>query len=195
MIKMSLGMEVGLDPSNIVLDGDPAPFLKRGSEPPIFGPCLLWPNGCMDQDATWCGGGPWPRSHCAKWRPSSSSPKRGHSPQLAAHVCCGQTAGWIKMPLGRMVDLGPGNIMLDADPPPRGTASPNFGPCLSWPNGWMDQDATWYEGRLGPGHIVLHVDPASPCQKKHSRRIFSPCLLWPDGRPSQLLLSTCMTEL
>ena len=26
---------------------------------------------------------------------------------------------------------------------------------LLWPNGWMDQDATWYGGRgLGPGHIV-----------------------------------------
>ena len=54
-IKMPLGMEVGLDPSDIVLHGDPAPpakLPKKGAEPPIFGPCLLWPNGCMDQDAT-----------------------------------------------------------------------------------------------------------------------------------------------
>ena len=29
---------------------------KGGAEPPIFGPRLLWPNGCMDQDATWYGG-------------------------------------------------------------------------------------------------------------------------------------------
>ena len=29
-----------------VLDGDPAPPQKRGHSPhPIFGPCLLWPNG------------------------------------------------------------------------------------------------------------------------------------------------------
>ena len=34
---------------------------------------------------------------------------------------------------------------------------------LSWPNGWMDQDATWYtDVGLGPGDIVLHGDPASP---------------------------------
>ena len=31
-IKMSLGREVGLDPSHIVLDGDPAPP-KRGTAP------------------------------------------------------------------------------------------------------------------------------------------------------------------
>jgi len=62
-------------------------------------------------------------------------------------VYCGQTAGWIKMPLGTEVGLGPGVIVLDGDPAPqRGTA------------------------------------PAP---------IFGPCLLWPNGRPSQLLLSTC----
>jgi len=51
-------------------------------------------------------------------------------PQFSAHVCCGQTAGWIRMPLGTMVDLGPGNIVLDADPapPPRGTAPSRFRP-------------------------------------------------------------------
>jgi len=41
-IKMSLGMELGLGPGDYVLDGDPAPFPKRGAEPAIFGPCLLW---------------------------------------------------------------------------------------------------------------------------------------------------------
>jgi len=46
-IKMPLGRKVG-----IVLDGDPAPLPKKEAEPPIFGPCLLWPNGCMDQDET-----------------------------------------------------------------------------------------------------------------------------------------------
>jgi len=54
-IKMPLGMEVGLDPSDIVLDRYPAfPSSKRGKAPgpPVFGPCLLCPNGWMDQDAT-----------------------------------------------------------------------------------------------------------------------------------------------
>jgi len=49
---MKLGMEVGLDPDHIALDGDlhvAPPSQKEG----IFGPCLLWRNGWMDQDATW----------------------------------------------------------------------------------------------------------------------------------------------
>jgi len=48
-------------------------------------------------------------------------------------VYCGQTVGWIKMPLGMEVALGPGDIVLDGDPaPPRkgaqqpGHSSPNF---------------------------------------------------------------------
>jgi len=47
---------------------------------------------------------------------------KGHSPQISAHY--GQTAGWIKMPLGRKVDLGTGDIVLDQKPafPKRGTA-------------------------------------------------------------------------
>jgi len=55
-IKMPLGEKVGLDPSDIVLDGDPAPLPRKGAEPPIFA--------------------------------------------ASAHVCCGQTAAWMKMPLG-----------------------------------------------------------------------------------------------
>jgi len=46
-------------------------------------------------------------------------------------VYCGQTVGWIKMKLGKRVDLGPGHIVLDRDPAPlpqRGTAPPNLWP-------------------------------------------------------------------
>ena len=39
-IKMKVGMEVGLGPGHIVLDGDPAAPPKRGTAP-IFTPCLL----------------------------------------------------------------------------------------------------------------------------------------------------------
>ena len=45
-------MQVDLGPGHILLDGEPAP-LKNVAQPPILGPCLLWPNGWMDQDATW----------------------------------------------------------------------------------------------------------------------------------------------
>jgi len=45
-------------------------------------------------------------------------------------VYCGQTDGRIQMKLGTQVGLGPGHIVLDADPgllPETGTASPIFG--------------------------------------------------------------------
>jgi len=44
-IKMKLGMQVGLCPGHIVLDGDSAHPPPKGYRPPIFGPHLLWPNG------------------------------------------------------------------------------------------------------------------------------------------------------
>ena len=54
--------------------------------------------------------------------------KTEHSPQFSVHVYCGQTAGWIKMPLGTNVGLGPCHIVLDWNPSPpppeRGTAAP-----------------------------------------------------------------------
>jgi len=50
-IKIPFGTEVGLGPGDIVLNGDSAP-LERDTAPPLFGPCLLWRNGWMDQEAT-----------------------------------------------------------------------------------------------------------------------------------------------
>jgi len=46
LIKMPLGTEVGLDPDDIVLDGSQ---LQKRAPPPIFGPCLFWPNGRLSQ--------------------------------------------------------------------------------------------------------------------------------------------------
>jgi len=40
-IKMPLGMEVGLVPSNFVLDGNPTPPLKKGAQPPNFRPMSI----------------------------------------------------------------------------------------------------------------------------------------------------------
>jgi len=51
----------------------------------------------------------------------------------------------MKVPVGREEDVGPGEIWLDGDPAPPNDTAPNFGPLL-WPNGWLDQDATWYGG-------------------------------------------------
>jgi len=59
-------------------------------------------------------------------------------------VYCGKMVGQIKMKLCTQVGLGPCHIMLDGDPgPPQRCTPPIFSPYLLWPNGWMDQDATW----------------------------------------------------
>jgi len=78
---------------------------------PVCNVGMLWPNGWTDQDETWHAGRPRPWPHCIRWGPSSP-PKKGQSPQFSAHVYCGQTAGWMKTPLGTEVDLGPGHIVL-----------------------------------------------------------------------------------
>jgi len=40
-IKMLLGIEIGLDPSDIVLNGDPAPPAQKGGRTPNFRPISI----------------------------------------------------------------------------------------------------------------------------------------------------------
>jgi len=54
--------------------GTQLPSLKK-AQPPIFCPCPLWSNGCIDYDATWYGG--LVPSDTVRWRPYC--PQRGHS--------------------------------------------------------------------------------------------------------------------
>jgi len=56
-----------------------------------------------------------------------------------AHVYCGQTAGWTKMPLGTEINVSPGDVVLDrvTGPPKRGTA-PSFR-FMSLVAKWMDR--------------------------------------------------------
>ena len=42
------------------------------------------------------------------------------SPHFLAHDYCRQTAGWIKMPFGMEVRLGPDHIVLDGNPAHKG---------------------------------------------------------------------------
>jgi len=89
-----------------------------------------------------------------------------HTVMSVTLVYCGQTVGRIKMKLGTEVGLGSGHIVLDEDPAPlpkKGAQpSPIFGPCLLCPKGWMDQDATWYEGRPRPRPHCVTRGPSSP---------------------------------
>ena len=155
--------------------GDPAsPFQKRGAHPPIFSPCLLWPNGWMDQDTTWYGGRPRPRRHCVVWGPAAPK-KEGHTRQSSAHVYCGQTAGCISIPFGTEVGLGPGDIVLDGDPaaPKKGHRPTIFGPCLLWPNSYMHQDTTCYGGSPWPRRHCVGWGPSSH-PKRGTARNFRP---------------------
>jgi len=159
---MSLGMKVGLGPGDFMLDGDPAHPSPKGGRAPLkknFGPCLLRPNGWMDEAGTWHGGRPHPRRLCVRWGPSPL-PQKGAEPppQFSTHFYCGQTAACIKMPLGIELGLGPGDFLLDgesAPPPPMGHRPPIFGPYLLRPNDCMDQDVTWYGARPRPRRLCV----------------------------------------
>ena len=134
---------------------------------PVLSPCpvclsvtfvgALWPSGWMDQDETWHGVKPLPRPHCVRWGPSFPPPpqKGDTNPQFLADVCCGQTAGWIKMPLGMEVGLGPGQIVRWGPSPPK-EHSPQFSAhvCCGQGAAWI-QMPLGMEVELSPAHIVL----------------------------------------
>jgi len=72
-------------------------------------------------------------------------PQRGTAHQFSARVCCGQTAGWIKIchwVYGGRHRPRPHCVRWGRNPPPRKGAQqphpPLFGPCL-WPNGRPSQ--------------------------------------------------------
>ena len=127
LIKMPLGMQVRLDPSDIVLDGDPAPSPKR-TEPQVFGPYLLCPNGLMDQDATLYGGRLRPKRHCVRCGPMQLHRQGAQTPSFG--LCLLWPNGWMDQDAtlyeGRprfrphCVTWGP------SSPPRRGTAPPQF---------------------------------------------------------------------
>ena len=180
-MKLVLGMEVGLSPGDFVLDGDPVPFPKKGggTPSPIFGPFLLWPNGCMHQNATWYRARPRPRRLSVRWGPRSPLRQRGTAPQFSVHICCGQMAAWIKMSLG--MELGLGKFVLDGDPvapSPKVERTPKFSAHV-----YCDQTAVWMKLVLGmevglrPGDFVLDGDPVALSPKGGGPQIFSPCLL------------------
>jgi len=151
-----------------VLDGDPAP--PKRAQPLIIGPCLLWPNSWIDQDSFGrevdlgsgdivLNGDPAP--------PKGAQPR----PQFLAHVCCGQTAGWNKMPLGMEVGLRPGHRVRWDPAPPKG-AQPQLSAhvCCGQMAGWTKMPLGTKVG-LGPGHSVLDGDAAAP-KKGHSPHTF-----------------------
>jgi len=86
-------------------------------------------------------------------------PQKGQSPQFSAYICCGQMAGWIKMPHGREVGLGPRDIVLHGDPahPPKKVAKPppQFSAHL-----YCVKTAGWIKMALG---MEVGLGPATLC--------------------------------
>ena len=70
--------------------------LPKGAQPPIFGSCLLWPNGWMDKDATWYGSRPRPTLNCVRCAPSYTPRKKGTAtPTLFWPICLLWPNGWM----------------------------------------------------------------------------------------------------
>ena len=159
-IKMPLRTEIGLGPRPHCVRWGPSPS-KKGHTP-NFGPCLFWPNGWMDQDATWYGGRPQPSRHCVRW--GASSPYQGVlHPHFSAHVYAkrldGSRCHLVRIdliPRPRCIRLGLGTHLS----PERGTAPPLFGPCLLWPNGRPSQlllSACYYNSSAGTDGPILTI--------------------------------------
>jgi len=182
-IKMPHGTQAGLGPGDIVLDGDPAaPFIKRGHSTRNFGlhgvakrlhgsRCHLVLRSASAQ-ATLCYMRtqlpPKRGTPAASFRPMSVVAKRLVGPK------CHLTGG--RRRLSRhCVTWGPSSHQ-------RGTSPPQFSADLVWPNGWMDEDATWHIGRPWPRRHCVKWGSSSP-RKGHSTAppLFGPCLLWRSG--------------
>jgi len=169
--------------------GTQLPLPKRGHSPIILSPCQSWPNGCMDQDATWYGGNPWSRPHCAGCWPSAPLQKGGTTPNfrpclLSPNGCMpwmDQDATWYDgrpQPRQHCVRCGPSSTPKGHNPQISAHVScGQTARCIRIPLGT--------EMGLGPANIVL--DGAQLPQ--NSLPIFSPYLLWQNGHPSQVLLS------
>jgi len=117
---MKLGLEVGLDPGYIVLDGDPASPSQKGHTPQFLA------NVCCGQTAGWIKMplgmevGLGPGDIVLDGDPVLPPPeKKGHStPNFGPRLLWSN--GWMdqefKMKRGMEVDLGSGHIVLDGDP-------------------------------------------------------------------------------
>jgi len=161
---MALGMEMGLRPGHIVLDGDPAP--QKGNRAPILRPIvimakqldasrchLVWRWASAKATLCWMGTQP------------SLSRKRGHSPfpifgpfLLWPNSWMHQDATWYGN------NLSPGDFVLDVDsaPSPKKGGAPHFST-----HDYCGKTAAWIkmplgtEIGLGPYVIVLDWDQGS----------------------------------
>ena len=160
----------------------------KGTQPPIFGQCPLWLKrldelGChlvwrkASAHATLCSMG------------THLPPEKEHSLHpILAHVYCGQTARWIKMPLRTEVNLGPGDVVRWGRSSPKMGHSPQFSVHI-----YCGQTAGWTKTPLGtevdfwPRAHCVRRGPSSATKGHSSPPLFGPCLLWPWSPISAIL--------
>jgi len=105
-------------------------------------------------------------------------PPKGAQPQWLDRLRCHLV--WRPTEVG----LSPGDIALDGDPAlpqKRGHSPPIFDPRLLWPNGWMDQDSTWYRGRPQPRRLCVKWGPCPPLKRGPHFRHMSIVAKWLDS--------------
>ena len=162
----------------------------KGAEPhSVFGPRLLWPNGCMDQGATWYGGRPRPTRHCVLCGPSYPQ-KKGHT---HLHPCLFWPNGWMDEDAawyGSRTRPRPHCTRRGTGSPERGTAAPPpplFGSCLLWPRSPVSATAELLLNCLwfyifypqAPGKIFLRkLAPYKHFLSTTRRRRLSPSILF-----------------
>jgi len=162
----------------------PSSTPPKGHSPPKF----LFISGWMDQDATRYGGRPQTRSHCGRWGPSSLSPKREHNPQIFS-PCLLCPNGWMDQDAtwyGGRLRPRPHCVRWIPSSPLKCAQPPIFDPCLLWPTaGWIKMPLDT-KVDLGPDHIVLSGDPASPPHKGYSP--------FPNFRPVSIVAISATAE-
>ena len=154
---MALGVEMDLGPGHIALDEYPAPLQKRGQSPQFSahvycGQTAGWikmPLGTevrLGLGDTALDGDPAPH------------PLKGHSPNFGPMSVVAKWLDGLRCHLvwRKASAQATFYFVFDENPAaPRKRAQPHpiFGPCLLWPNGWMDEDTTWHAVNLGPGTL------------------------------------------
>jgi len=175
------------------------PSPKDGTEPPIFGHLYCGQTaGCIKMPTNWYGGRPEPRRLCVRWGPSPL-PQKGRAPNFRPASIVAKRLYGLRCQLVRREASAYTTLcwMWTQLPPEKGHThtTPFFGPCLLWPNVWMDEDAAWYGSRPRPRPHCISSRSQLP-RKGHSSHAFSAHVYCGHGRPSQLqlLLSSCFND-
>jgi len=163
---MKLGMQVGLGPGHIVLDGDVVLDGNPASPPPNRHSPQFLAHICCDQMAGWIkvslgmkvdlGPGDF-----VLYEDPAPSQKGGRAPSSIFGPCPLWSNGWMDQD-GTWHRGGPWSRLHCARLEPNSPAQkrrrsplPIFDPFRLWPNGLMHQDATQYGGRLQPRGVCV----------------------------------------